>query len=64
MRWWNCDLPDEPALLPLLVAYFPHPLRTLMRDYIERHRLRRDLMATIVANAVGQPARRGRRSRG
>jgi glutamate dehydrogenase len=46
------DLPDEPALLPALVAYFPHPLRETYARFIERHRLRRDLVATIVANAV------------
>ncbi|MEO3475595.1 NAD-glutamate dehydrogenase domain-containing protein [Roseomonas sp. CAU 1739] len=48
----DSDLPDEPALLPALVAYFPHPLRDAYARYIERHRLRRDLVATIVANAV------------
>ena len=46
------DLPDEPALLPALVAYFPHPLQATYARFIERHRLRRDLIATIVANAV------------
>ncbi|MBR0652768.1 NAD-glutamate dehydrogenase, partial [Roseomonas terrae] len=48
----DSDLPDEPALLPALVAYFPMPLRDAYARYIERHRLRRDLVATIVANAV------------
>ena len=45
-------LPDDPALLPALVAYFPHPLRDAYARFIERHRLRRDLVATILANAV------------
>ncbi|MBW6400706.1 NAD-glutamate dehydrogenase [Roseomonas sp. HJA6] len=45
-------LPDDPALLPALIAYFPHPLREAYARYIERHRLRRDLVATIMANAV------------
>jgi glutamate dehydrogenase len=48
----DSDLPDEPALLPALIAYFPHPLRQGYASYIERHRLRRDLVATIVANEV------------
>ncbi len=48
----DSNLPDEPALLPALVAYFPHPLQAAYARYIERHRLRRDLVATIVANAV------------
>ena len=46
------DLPDEPALLPALMAYFPAPLRRDQARFIERHRLRRDLVATIVTNAV------------
>jgi glutamate dehydrogenase len=45
-------LPDEPALLPALMAYFPAPLRSGYSRFAERHRLRRDLVATIVANAV------------
>jgi glutamate dehydrogenase len=48
----HSDLPDEPALLPALVAYFPQPLRERFGRQIARHRLRRDLVATIVANAV------------
>ncbi|MBR0684104.1 NAD-glutamate dehydrogenase, partial [Roseomonas eburnea] len=48
----DSDLPDEPALLPALMAYFPKPLQERYAAYIERHRLRRDLVATIVANAV------------
>jgi glutamate dehydrogenase len=45
-------LPDEPALLPALMAYFPKPLQAGYARFAERHRLRRDLIATIVANAV------------
>ncbi|BDG74722.1 NAD-glutamate dehydrogenase [Roseomonas fluvialis] len=45
-------LPDEPALLPALMAYFPKPLQAGYARFAERHRLRRDLVATIVANAV------------
>jgi len=45
-------LPTAPALAPLLVAYFPHPLRTRFASLIPRHRLRRELVATSLANGV------------
>ncbi|HYF06334.1 MAG TPA: NAD-glutamate dehydrogenase domain-containing protein [Acetobacteraceae bacterium] len=45
-------LPDDPALGPALMAYFPTPLRERFGAYIPRHRLRRELLATIVANEV------------
>ncbi len=45
-------LPDDPALAPLLVAYFPQPLRERFGVLIPRHRLRRELLATILANLV------------
>ncbi|MBY0333501.1 MAG: NAD-glutamate dehydrogenase, partial [Acetobacteraceae bacterium] len=44
------DLPDEAALAPLLTAYFPAPLRARFPEAIARHPLRRDLVATAVAN--------------
>ncbi|WP_426956001.1 NAD-glutamate dehydrogenase [Muricoccus radiodurans] len=43
-------LVDDPALLPLLAAYFPHPLQERFPDLIASHRLRRNLIATILAN--------------
>jgi glutamate dehydrogenase len=46
------DLPDEPALAPLLVAYFPAALAERFGALIPRHRLRRELLATVLANAV------------
>ena len=45
-------LPDDPALTPMLIAYFPTPLRAEYRRFAETHRLRRGLVATIVGNAV------------
>jgi glutamate dehydrogenase len=48
----DSDLPDDPALEPALLAYFPTPLREDYARFAERHRLRRELVATIVANAV------------
>jgi glutamate dehydrogenase len=46
------DLPDDPALAPLLLAYFPTALRERFGALIPRHRLRRELVATSLANAV------------
>ena len=43
-------LPDETALAPLLAAYFPSALRDRFAALIPRHRLRRDLVATALAN--------------
>jgi glutamate dehydrogenase len=43
-------LPDDPALAPLLVAYFPAPLRERFAPLIARHRLRRELVAMSLAN--------------
>ena len=63
----DSGLPDEPALQPLLEAYFPTPLRQQMPDLIARHRLRRELLATILANAVANrlgPAGLGRLAAG
>jgi glutamate dehydrogenase len=48
----NSDLPDEPALAPLLVGYFPTALREQFAALIPRHRLRRELIATVLSNAV------------
>ncbi|MFC7737785.1 NAD-glutamate dehydrogenase domain-containing protein [Roseomonas sp. GCM10028921] len=45
-------LPDDPALIPLLRGYFPHPLQERFPELIETHRLRRNLIATMLANAA------------
>ncbi|MGG5886835.1 NAD-glutamate dehydrogenase domain-containing protein [Falsiroseomonas sp. HC035] len=45
-------LPDEPALAPLLRDYFPSALQDRFPDLIARHRLRRELVATALANVV------------
>jgi glutamate dehydrogenase len=58
LKLWLADalldspLPDDPALAPLLSAYFPTPLRERFADGIARHRLRRDLVATSLANLL------------
>ncbi|WP_458095262.1 NAD-glutamate dehydrogenase [Roseomonas sp. WA12] len=43
-------LADDPAFLPLLHSYFPRPLQERFADLIETHRLRRNLIATMLAN--------------
>src|SRR5688572_30340959 len=46
------DLPDDSQLVDDLVLYFPDDLQTRFRGAIERHRLRREIIATVVNNAV------------
>ncbi|MGI8940416.1 MAG: NAD-glutamate dehydrogenase [Actinomycetota bacterium] len=46
------DLPEDPHLARELVRYFPEPLRDRFSGEMERHRLRREIIATRVANAV------------
>jgi glutamate dehydrogenase len=45
-------LPDDPAFLPMLRGYFPTALQERFPALIERHRLRRNLVATMLANAA------------
>jgi len=46
------DLPDDPQLVDDLVLYFPDELRGRFRAAIDRHRLRREIIATVVTNAM------------
>jgi NAD-specific glutamate dehydrogenase len=46
------DLPDDPLLAEDLVLYFPKPLRERYRATIERHRLRREIIATYATNNI------------
>ena len=46
------DLPDDPYLLDNLVKYFPRPLRKRFTEQITAHRLRREIIATLVANSL------------
>ena len=48
----DSDALDSELLRPALLQYFPHPLVERFRDLIPRHRLRRELTATVVANDV------------
>jgi glutamate dehydrogenase len=46
------DLPDAPFLAGDLARYFPTPLRERFHAEIVRHKLRREIVATSVANSV------------
>ncbi|HVR41103.1 MAG TPA: NAD-glutamate dehydrogenase domain-containing protein, partial [Thermoanaerobaculia bacterium] len=46
------DLPDDTRLVDDLVLYFPEELRQRYRAAIERHRLRREIIATVVTNSM------------
>lgn len=48
----DSDLPDSPEFSQDLRTYFPLPIVDEFGDYIDRHPLRRELIATIVANRV------------
>ncbi|MGN6550133.1 MAG: NAD-glutamate dehydrogenase [Pararhizobium sp.] len=44
------SLPDDPYLEPTLTSYFPEKMRKAHRRDIENHRLRREIIATTLAN--------------
>jgi glutamate dehydrogenase len=44
------DLPDEEYLVDLLVGYFPSRLRERYADRMAEHRLRREIISTVVVN--------------
>jgi glutamate dehydrogenase len=46
------ELPDDPYLVRDLIKYFPRPLRKRLPAQIEQHRLRREIIATLVANSI------------
>jgi glutamate dehydrogenase len=46
------DLPEDPYLVGDLERYFPPPLAERFPEQIRGHRLRRELIATIVANQL------------
>ena len=46
------DLPEDPYFAADLARYFPHPLRERFAPAISRHRLRREIIATSVANSM------------
>ena len=46
------DLPDDACLRTDLATYFPHQIRERFAGPIERHRLRREIVATVVTNEI------------
>ena len=46
------DIPEDPFLAQELQNYFPVPLRERYSGFMQRHRLRRELIATQVTNSV------------
>ena len=46
------DVPDQPALREALVGYFPPALTERFGHLLDGHRLRRELVASVVANDV------------
>ena len=55
----NSDVPDDPYLAKELYRYFPSILTGKQPQTIENHRLRREVIATVLANAMinrGGPA--------
>jgi glutamate dehydrogenase len=48
----DSDLPEDPYLVADLQRYFPEPLPERYAEQMRDHRLRRELIATIVANQL------------
>ena len=48
----DTDVPEDAYLARELVRYFPAPLQERYRDSMERHRLRREIIATAVTNST------------
>ncbi len=46
------SVPDQPALRSTLVSYFPDRLSTRFDHLLDRHRLRRELISSVMANDV------------
>lgn len=48
----DSPLADDPVLEPMLVARFPTPMRKTLANQIRTHRLRREMIATSLANRI------------
>lgn len=48
----SSDLPDDPYMGQDLLRYFPEPLRKNYTEQIKRHRLHREIIATVVTNDI------------
>ncbi|PIV35687.1 MAG: glutamate dehydrogenase [Lysobacterales bacterium CG02_land_8_20_14_3_00_62_12] len=48
----DSDVPEDPYLAKELVRYFPKPLQEKYLGHMQRHRLRREIIATQVTNST------------
>ncbi|WP_345782615.1 NAD-glutamate dehydrogenase domain-containing protein [Dokdonella sp.] len=48
----NSDVPEDPFLSKELVRYFPEPLQATYAEHMQRHRLKREIIATAVTNSM------------
>ncbi|MEO5595700.1 MAG: NAD-glutamate dehydrogenase domain-containing protein, partial [Lysobacteraceae bacterium] len=46
------DVPEDAHLATELARYFPEPLRVRYAEHMQRHRLRREIIATAVTNSM------------
>jgi glutamate dehydrogenase len=48
----DSDVPEDPFLSKELVRYFPEPLQAKYAEHMQRHRLKREIIATAVTNSM------------
>ncbi|HEY0178110.1 MAG TPA: NAD-glutamate dehydrogenase, partial [Dokdonella sp.] len=48
----DSDVPEDPYLSKELVRYFPEPLHKPYAEHMQRHRLKREIIATAVTNSM------------
>jgi glutamate dehydrogenase len=48
----DSDVPEDAYLSKELVRYFPEPLREKYAEHMQRHRLKREIIATAVTNSM------------
>ncbi|MDP1697504.1 MAG: NAD-glutamate dehydrogenase [Xanthomonadaceae bacterium] len=48
----DSDVPEDPYLSKELLRYFPQPLQDRFAEQMQRHRLRREIIATAVTNSL------------
>ncbi|MHA6203961.1 NAD-glutamate dehydrogenase [Dyella soli] len=48
----DSDVPEDPYLSKELVRYFPEPLHDKYAEHMQRHRLKREIIATAVTNST------------
>ncbi len=48
----DSDVPEDPYLSHELQRYFPEPLRSVYAEHMQRHRLKREIIASAVTNST------------